>query len=1431
MRLGDLVRFRRDLLFSGAVQTGWLESNLDLADKAARHFAFHGPAYHGVVRDPRQEQDLRPVDTATFTLGVVERITGNKVDEPFMLAIAGYGTGKSHLAVTLASLLGDPASPTASVILSNLAAADHQIGDRVRTLLSAKAKPFLVVAINGMQNFDLSGEIVRQVLRALRERGLDTSAVEDLRPRFRYAMNFTEAFFEALRDEYTGAFGACSMADVLNRLREQDEDAFQKVSTICERKIGSTLRAVGQESLHDFVRVTCQTYCGTGKPFAGLVILFDEFGRYLEFSVQRPQIAGPGALQQIFEAVQANAEEAFLLPLIQYDLRAYVSRVAPELQDDLQRYVSRYDVVPKARLSTNLETLIANLLEKQDPTVATKQVAARGEESTAVQSTLQTWYPEMAQHAVWSDLATFTRVVREGCWPLHPSATWLLYRLASVGRSLQQRSAVSLLADAYEAAENREVPAGFVISPTDLCSDGLVDEFLATERHGQQGAAAHAYRNVTEKYGHLFSGDEAKALRAVLLMAKTSPKLRSRDDCQQAMAMFCGESVEAVQNAVRTLEGERGAISWNEALHQYEIIGEAVPRAQFNAYLDGRLADIPAQRRARLFSENFSGWFQDLVTLPTDFGTSAQIYTKEWNYRVQFADVSLLPNQIDLAIKNWRDARGVDQAKGQLIYCYVGPDSDLAAVRSKAQQQMKACLEKAGGRWEGGAPVAICFLADVGGDFSAKVAEYWVLQNGIGPKEAQLYATYVADRRAVTRQELENHFEALRRQRQMAFATGQDVPLSHLIATLTELFSRVYPERIPFPFDGYATTQGNAAKDCAEFTRALFLGHLDREWIASRDQRRRNRAVQVLVESWQVLDGSGALRVIPGQPEVRKVVSALEKQLTERGQERPLVLGEALRAMCAPPIGCNLASAGLALGLLVGPRHDNLELLRHGQSIGFEPWLQDALPGNSFDLAVLDDTLLVRVSENAVSEWEVLLAEWDVEATHSGKIAFQQKAEELERRMPLPRALYDRLEILKSRTLESRTHLAQLNKTLEDAAEKLQGGIDRDDVSLISWAAAMLTGLRLRVDSDVDAWAPAQRKEVENNAAAARLQVQARFAAWLRAQRPAGIGGLEGYLRRMQRVAENLETLDLTRETRALEQHVGLVADNVRFLDRVQHLWEDVGNFTRRNKPTTSTPLSTLNGWVSTAEDYLETIQQASSRKVPIAQDSLDRVSEVLTEYVSGCKGQIERHRERLLAVYNASPASLEDLDQLRAEAMALQSVYAELEQDTSDLKAIIAQLRSVQEQAERLSQSNLDEAQLVASFERCIAETDSKFGRDEAPLDSEALYNAVMVTIRRNRQNLADDWMRHHLPQDTLIQEESAESAVRVLGNLRAAPGYLSSQQQRLVLEATVRCERRLDELEVEGLVARYNSLAESSKEQFLARIGVPMRGGECVM
>ena len=187
--LNKIVHFRSDRLFEGAVDVGWFIKDLQKCQKAAEAFVFHGPTYHGVLQEEvGTSHGHALIDTTSFVQSIVNCCYGSK-DEPFHLAIAGYGTGKSHLAVTIASLLSAPESKTSKEILSNLESADETIGSEVRATLKVEKMPCLTVALNGMNNFDLAAEFTRQVIHQLNILNINTRPIDDLRPRFKNAVN------------------------------------------------------------------------------------------------------------------------------------------------------------------------------------------------------------------------------------------------------------------------------------------------------------------------------------------------------------------------------------------------------------------------------------------------------------------------------------------------------------------------------------------------------------------------------------------------------------------------------------------------------------------------------------------------------------------------------------------------------------------------------------------------------------------------------------------------------------------------------------------------------------------------------------------------------------------------------------------------------------------------------------------------------------------------------------------------------------------------------------------------------------------------------------------------------------------------------------------------------------------------------------------
>ena len=100
-------------------------------------------------------------------------------------------------------------------------------------------------------------------------------------------------------------------------------------------------------------------------------------------------------------------------------------------------------------------------------------------------------------------------------------------KLSTVGKLLQQRSALSLLAEVYDELKTADFGGGRTITPVDLCSDSLVNEFLSSERFGQLRGFGSRYETVLDKYRHELGCEDVRVLKSVLLSSKLGTKAKS----------------------------------------------------------------------------------------------------------------------------------------------------------------------------------------------------------------------------------------------------------------------------------------------------------------------------------------------------------------------------------------------------------------------------------------------------------------------------------------------------------------------------------------------------------------------------------------------------------------------------------------------------------------------------------------------------------------------------------------------------------------------------------------------------------------------------------------------------------------------------------------------------------------------------------------
>ncbi len=1417
-RVSDLVSFRRDLFFDGAVQISWFEADLERRNRAAAGFVFHGPEYHGVSEEDLRDSSGYPLtDTARFTAEIIKSLAaGDASALPIALAIAGYGTGKSHLGLSLATLLSEPNSTTADTVLGHIELADPIIGKHIRQKFDSFDRPFLVVAINGMGNFDLAGELSRQVLTQMRALGVNTTAIEELSPRFQIAEAFVERNFDLRKDEFYSLFhSGISQHEILQWLRDRDEAVYLRINEIFKSVNGSYINATGQESPQQLIQTVSQYYCGEGGPFQGMLILFDEFGRYLEFAAERPHVAGDAALQQLFEGVQDNADRCFLLCLVQYELKVYLQRISRAGQSSIQRYVTRYDAAKKYHLSTNMETLIAHLLEKRDPDHLNNYLfsSSGDQEWHTMHSCIRKWFPKADQYAVWRDPDRFRQVIVQGCWPLSPFAVWFLCRLEDM---LQQRSAITFVKEALDRESERLVADGaspWSISAARLCHGSLVDELVAREEYGDKGAIAQAYKAVEERYRHDLSEDERLILLAILVAAKIGFKVKDQEEAHSALSLISQLPSVQLENAIRELVGKYGAIEWNKQFLRYEIIGDAVPRSEFQKFLRNKTKDIPAERVEEIFAAHMKNW-AGLEEIDPGFASDKKIKTTEWRFQTVCTNGARIQKCIENAIQDWRGALKTDSYRGQLLYAYVPPDANISKERETTRAKLMLALKAAG--CSNSVPVLIVLMHDSEGGLRKALSEYSVLTGSLTDEEKQRYAHFIENHRNQLADEMKRLGEELIKQRHYIVPDGFEVENARLKIMTYGLFDLAYPKVVPFFFDGFETAKGNAAKDCRELVAELFKGTLNQDWISSRPPQTQNRARAMLlpgVTSWGVLGDDGEPVRYPAHRGVREIIGELDNRLKDEGR---LNLGDIFELLVAPPYGFNIASAGILMGSFAAPRQDSIAFRFRGRDMTPVTWVTMALSGNFLDPSVLRETELLYIPDPVKSEWDDLLSRWDQESAHIRCVEYMDEADSLRDRIPLPAGeLYQWWKRLHDKAEESLRSIERFDKLIAEQEKFFEIAYEKQNVSNLSRVGKTLADRYRQMELEQEFWTDEQFESVRDLIGNARQAVIQFFDPWLARQSCLSYAQLGDFKHKMlTQVGGNLKALDLKAQAEKLETHVLRILSKLEELQKISFIVEETRAFLAGHKVTGHSRVADLKDWRNNCESLEETLKKAKDRSpnAPEINETLSR----LQAFKNNCTHQIQQHRQRFKQLQNVEFKDFQGIRDCRREVADLLAIYAGEGGNLEDeLRAMSQELIVLERDLSVWTDLTIPNNELASMITKRTKECADC---EDAIWTTEETYDRLAEHLFGERHRAADQWMASVCTSPEAITAMRPEQCQILLRRLEVIPPYVDGEHAAVVGQLCKCAEKRLDKLQVEGLLIRFRSMPPPLQQEFLA-------------
>lgn len=907
MKVKDLVSFSKESFFNGAVQTEWFYDP-EKIKAISESYVFHGPKYYGVSGADVKAGEHKLIDTASFAKIITDKLYSTNTNSSFLMTIAGYGSGKSHLAVCLGALFsGDEKSK--EKIIQNIAAADKEIGEYIARKIGKKN---FVIVLNGMNNFNLDAEVLRCVRLSLAKNGLSDDCLRKLTKSYDVSKHFVDKTFKIYSHLFEKAAEIYDVADkgetlkqyLLNHVEDENK-AVEIINRVFLEVNGDRITWDRGLAAGDILATIQEELCGEGKPFNKILLLFDEFGRYIEYTAANPAIAGEAALQQIFEAAQSADGKIVFVGYIQSELDAYLARI--EKTSNITRYLERYRTASENLfLSSNFETILANFLKKKEGFAVTVKPSLLHYEHyyKKIKSALTRWDRSSIKKMVWVSDKLYSNVIMEGCYPLHPVTVWLL---SNSHQWMQQRSTLAFASEMFDTISSTEVDRSFLpyIYPYQIVDSGIFNEMLNSEEKGLVPSQyCMLYRDIIVKVGDKLTAQEKTTLKAILVMNMGRMAFYDKEDAIYAICVCSNLQGDEVKDSLKSLEEMHGVVAYDDNARTYDLIAEA---SGFNEFKRAFFRySIRTTATINDMDEDVMSQLSLNSVLDTPFGQEHHISSTEWGFNRWVIDSRNIDKEYLLkAIRTTTMNCNGDNARGVLIYAYC---HHLASSEIQRLSSIYRVLEL--DRY----PIIILFLDDPEGDILKALSVKNALKK-FSVADRERFRKHIANQERGQNTKIISMFTSCVTKRIMIGNQGLVNYKGRLNVLCTNRFENLFTKPVPFPFDGFENkSKVQAQSTLITLCMGLFNHTLMNVQVYNAlPPKDKNRTVAVLSTkspySWRVFNDNCQL-VEPQNEIVKEIFDQCVEKLND---EKRCTAYELLNTYMQAPYGMNENSLSLFL--------------------------------------------------------------------------------------------------------------------------------------------------------------------------------------------------------------------------------------------------------------------------------------------------------------------------------------------------------------------------------------------------------------------------------------------------------------------------------------------------------------------------------------
>lgn len=502
MLIRDIVSPNPEITFVNDVQLGWYPD--DPRNSAlACNYMFTNSAPDGT----KSSLDLLYLTRSAFIDSSENRF----------VVIATYGHGKTHFALALANFFGQPAgSPEVEGLLKRVEYASTPSKAQGLRDFKADRAPYLIVRLRG----DKAPSLPQQFLS-----GLETALGEHAQTRGqKLPLWFDSAaqFLATLSPEQTKKAEAylagrgTDLANLLDVVQKKQTGLYDLCRDLSKHLHGTPLDFGAEISLEQAVMQASDAYCGDGKPFSGILILFDEFSAFIQKYAEWRGGGSTASLQDLLDGVGNCRDRVVFIAFSQHDPdqvadNIYRAGSDADGRDTLGKELTRLPVPQRNKLYSSLETVIKAYLNQDAVQWEELYERAVGPLEEATDRTMSLFDRLYDDRLGWGT-ERVAEIITQGCFPLHPITTAMLCSV----ELRQVTNPRAVLGFVLEALKDRsDQPALLDTRPNWVYAVDLVDWFgeMLSEKEWEQ------YSAVRQRLGGDITEEQSVALKAMLLQA------------------------------------------------------------------------------------------------------------------------------------------------------------------------------------------------------------------------------------------------------------------------------------------------------------------------------------------------------------------------------------------------------------------------------------------------------------------------------------------------------------------------------------------------------------------------------------------------------------------------------------------------------------------------------------------------------------------------------------------------------------------------------------------------------------------------------------------------------------------------------------------------------------------------------------------------